>query len=82
MEPDRASKLPLSRELPAGVQARGTAQEDMALYSFELLAGLAKLLDEPRYRRLAHFVSMAAEVAFEISQEEKRRAKDAARSAL
>ncbi len=82
MEPDRASKLPLSRELPAGVQPRGTAQEDMALYSFELLAGLAKLLHEPRYRRLAHFVSMAAEVAFEVSQEEKRRAKEAARSAL
>ncbi|GAK44193.1 hypothetical protein M2A_0692 [Tepidicaulis marinus] len=54
----------------------------MALYSFELLAGLAKLLHEPRYRRLAHFVSMAAEVAFEVSQEEKRRAKEAARSAL
>lgn len=50
------------------------AGDPLASYSFDMLAGLTRMLERPRYAFLAYLIGMAAEEAYRLAEEaEKRR---------
>lgn len=61
-------------------QLRGStakAGDPLASYSFDMLAGLTRMLERPRYAFLTYLIGMAAEEAYRLAEEaEKRRSAD------